>query len=362
MALALVVVACVPTISTGGSPTPAATADIKRSKLDIAYTAFIDLDVHHATSKAALTAMTNALNEQARSSGGKADLPLLEYQDVDEPQLADFKKFADAVAAWAARNPQLGPDRIADTAIAAMIRVSPDCHTSYLSRTRQVFRSRPDVSSGGSGARVPATGTQLFGPDSSALQAKLLADGIAYVTFGEWTMHGTYNIVDQLRAALDKAIAAGARAWIFDLRGNPGGNGAETVASWFLNGEAILKTTVKTGNAGTQSANKTLRLPPAYQLPIVVLVNGRSASASEVFALSLKENGRATIVGATTVGCLGAETPTAMSDGSELDVTVQEYVGAQTGAVYNNKGIPPDVAADDASAVDRAIAILKTKL
>ncbi len=361
IALALVVVSCVPTIGTG-SPNPGATADIKRAKLDIAYTAFIDLDVHHPSSKAALTAMTTTLNDLARSTGGKADLPLLEYRDADESQLADFKKFADAVSAWAARNPQLSPDRIADTAIAAMIRVAPDCHTSYITRARQVFRSRPDGSSGGSGARVPAGGTQLFGPDPSALQAKLLPGGIAYVTFGEWTMTGTYSIVDQLRAALDRAVAAGAKAWLFDLRGNPGGNGAETAASWFLNGEATLKTTVKTGNAGTQSANRSLRLPPAYQLPIAVVVNGRSASASEVFALSLKENGRATIVGATTVGCLGAETPTAMSDGSELDVTVEEYVGAQTGAAYNNKGIPPDVSADDASAVDVALGILRTKL
>ncbi len=360
--LALLVVSCVPTLTTSGSPTPGATADIRRSKIDIAYSAFVDLDVHHATSRAVLLAMTTALNEEAKAAGGKADLAALEYQDVDEPQLADFKKFADAVSVWAARNPQLTPDRIADTAIAAMIRVSPDCHTSYISRSRQVYRSRPDTGATGTGARVPSTGTQLFGPDANALQTRLLPGAIAYVTFGQWTVNATYRITDQLRLALDKAVAAGAKAWLFDLRGNPGGNGADAVASWFLNGEPTLRTTVKTGNAGTATANKDLRLPAAYQLPIVVVVNGRSASATEIFALSLKENGRATIVGGTTVGCLGAEVPTGMSDGSELDVAVQEYIGAQTGAVYNNKGIPPDVTADDASAVDKAIEILRTKL
>lgn len=350
-----------PTISTGGSPTPGATADIRRAKLDIAYTAFVDLDVHHATSKAALVAMTDALNAEAKATGGKADLAVLDYQDTDETQLADFKKFADAASVWAARNPQLSPDRIADAAIAAMITVSPDCHTAYVSKTRQVFRSRPENATGG-GPRVPTSGTQLFGPDSNALQAKLLPGGIAYVTFGQWKIDATYRITDQLRQALDKSVAAGAKAWLFDLRGNPGGNGADAAASWFLNGEPTLKTTVKTGNAGTATANTDLRLPAAYQLPMVVVVNGRSASATEIFALSLKENHRATIVGATTVGCLGAETPTNMSDGSELDVVVEEYVGAQTGAAYNNKGIPPDVTADDATAVDKATLILKAKL
>ncbi len=305
--------------------------------------------------------MIDALKSEAKATGGTDDFPALDFQDTDEPQLADFKKFADAASVWAARNPQLSPDRIADVAIAAMIGVSPDCHTAYVSRTRQVFRSRPDTSTGGA-ARVPATGTRVFGPDANGLQAKILPGGIAYVTFGQWTISGTYRITDELRLALDKAVAAGAKAWLFDLRGNPGGNGADAVASWFLDGEPTLKQTVKTGNAGTASANKDLRLPAAYQLPMVVVVNGRSASATEVFALSLKENGRATIVGGTTVGCLGAETPTAMSDGSELDVAVQEYVGARTGAAYNNKGIPPDVAADDASAVDRAIEILRSKI
>lgn len=305
--------------------------------------------------------MTNALNAEAQAAGGKADLPVLEYQDVDEPQIADFKKFADAAQAWAARNPQLSPDRIADSAIAAMITVSPDCHTSYVNATGQVFRSWQSAG-GGSGARVPTSGRNVFGPDANGLQAIVLDRGIAYLTFRAWTVTGTYKIDEQVRVALDRALAAGAKAWLFDLRGNPGGINAHVVASFFLNGEPTLRTTVKTGLAGTASADRGLRLPDAYQLPIVVIVNGRSASASEFFALSLKENGRATIVGATTVGCLGATAPTAMRDGSELDVTVEEYVGARSGAAYNNKGIPPDVSVDDAGAVDRAIDILKAKL
>jgi Peptidase family S41 len=358
--LLLLAAACTPSGTNTGSPSPAATADIRRAKLDIAYTAFVDLDVHKPTSRQALQAMIDALKTEARSSGGKDDFPALDLQDSTETELDDFKKFADAASAFALRNPQLSPDRIADSAIAAMIAVAPDCHTSYVNKSRQVFRSRPESISG-TGPQVPS-GRQVFGPDANGLQAKILPSGIAYITFSTWAVNGTYRIVDELRKALDAAVAAGARAWLFDLRGNPGGNGADAAASFFLNGEATLKVEVKTGSAGTATANKDLRLPAAYQLPIAVVLNGRSASATEVFALSLKENQRATLVGAPTVGCLGAETPTAMTDGSELDVTVEEYVGAQTGAAFNNKGIPPDVTADDASAIDKAIAILTAKL
>ena len=300
--------------------------------------------------------MTKALNDEATATKGKADLPVLDYTDTDETSLADFKKFGDAAQAWAARNPQLSADRIADVAIAAMITVSPDCHTAYINKVRQVFRSRVENVTG-SGPMIPG-GAAVFGPDANNMQAKVLPNGVAYITFGQWAINGTYNVTVQLRAALDKALAAGAKYWLFDLRGNPGGNGADLVASWFLNGEATLKTTVKTGNAGTATANRDVRLPAAYQLPMALVLNGRSASATEVFGLSLKENKRATLVGATTVGCLGAETPSAMSDGSEIDVAVEEYLGAQTGSAFNNKGVPPDVAADDASAVDKAIAIL----
>jgi hypothetical protein len=355
--LFLLVSCSVPT-DLSASPSPTKTPDIRRTRLDIAYSAFVDLDVHRPTSRQALQAAIDALKREAKATNGKDDFPTIDFQDSTDPQLDDFKKFADAVSAFAVRNPQLSPDRIADTAIGGMISVAPDCHTSYISRTGQIIRSRPEAATG-SGAQVPSGGTNVFGPDSNGMQVKMLTGGIAYITFRQWAINGTYNVVNALRSALDAGVAAGAKAWLFDLRGNPGGNGADAAASFFLNGESTLKTLVKTGNAGTASANKDLRLPAAYQLPIAIVLNARSASATEVFALSLRENKRATLVGATTIGCLGAESPTAFSDGGELDVTVQEYVGAQSGAAYNNKGIPPDVASDDASAIDKAIAILQ---
>ena len=134
------------------------------------------------------------------------------------------------------------------------------------------------------------------------------------------------------------------------------------MASWFLNGEPTLSVVVKTGNAGTATANKDVRLPAAYQLPIAVILNDRGGSAPEVLSASLKENKRATIVGKQSIGCLGATSPTHMTDNAELSVAVQEFTGAVTGTKYNNSGIAPDVAADDQAAVGVATKLVLDKV
>jgi carboxyl-terminal processing protease len=216
----------------------------------------------------------------------------------------------------------------------------------------------------GSAPQVPSGGTFIQQqPDQSGLQAKMLDGGIAYLTWHSFEINGTYRVTDAVKAVLDKALAAGAKAWLFDLRANVGGNGADTMWSWFLNGEPTLKTSVKTGSAGTSSGNKDLRLGPAYQLPIAIILNDRGGSAPEVFAAGLKENKRATIVGARSAGCLGSTSSSPLgSDGSQLYVVQAEFVGAVTGTKYNNIGIEPDVAADDASAIAAASKVLLDKI
>jgi carboxyl-terminal processing protease len=208
---------------------------------------------------------------------------------------------------------------------------------------------------------LPTEGTSLGGPDEAGLTGKILPGGIAYITWHDFIFSGTYKIDAALRAILAKALAQGAKGWLIDLRGNLGGSAVD-MTSIFLNGEPTLTVVGKTGNGGTQTANKDLRLPAEYQLPMVVIINGRSASGSEVFALALKENKRATIVGQKTVGCLGSTSPNPLPGGASIHVTVQEFVGAVTGAKYNNAGIPPDVVADDTAAVAKGIEILKEKI
>jgi carboxyl-terminal processing protease len=243
------------------------------------------------------------------------------------------------------------------------MQADPDCHTYYLDGKGGVKYSRNETPRG-SAPQLPTAGTFIQQqPDQAGLQAKMLEGGIAYLTWHAFEINGTYRITDAVKAVLDKAVAAGAKGWLFDLRANVGGNGADTMWSWFLNGESTLKVAVKNGNAGTQSANKDLRLGPAYQLPIAIILNDRGGSAPEVLAAGLKENKRATIVGTKSIGCLGSTSSSPLgSDGSQLYVVQQEFVGAITGTKYNNTGVAPDVAADDASAIAAASKVLLDKI
>ena len=360
----LVVAACSTNGPSSATQTPAKTADIKRSTLDIAYSAFVDQDVHHVTSKKALEAALEAARTETRAQGSKAEVQTPSFQDSDETQLNDFKAFADAVNQLAlgvqAAGGQYSAERLADATVGGMIKASPDCHTQYLSASGRVLNSSSATITGAN-AMVPTEGTSLGGPDEAGLTGKILPSGIAYITWHDFTFGGTYKIDAALRAILTKALAQGAKAWLIDLRGNLGGSAID-MTSMFLNGEPTMTVVGKTGNGGTATANKDLRLPAQYQLPMAVILNGRSASGSEVFALALKETKRATIVGQKSLGCLGAESPNPLPGGASIHVTVQEFVGGVTGAKYNNAGIPPDVEADDATAVAKAVDILKQKI
>src|SRR5438552_7329884 len=362
-ALTIALIACTPTATTGGTPSPAKTGDFKQSKLDIAYSFMSDASVHKPTAKQLLTGALNGMKKEAKSSGGSDDVATPDFTSDTETNLADFKKVAAAAGALALKNPQLSADRLAQAGVVRMMQADPDCHTYYLDGKGGVIQSRPEALKG-SAPQVPAGGTFLQQqPDQAGLQAKMLDGGIAYLTWHAFEINGTYRVTDAVKAVLDKAVAAGAKAWLFDLRANVGGNGADTMWSWFLNGEPTLKVAVKNGSAGTQTANKDLRLGPAYQLPIAIILNDRGGSAPEVLAAGLKENKRATIVGSKSTGCLGSTSSSPLgSDGSQLYVVQQEYVGAITGTKYNNNGIQPDVAADDASATAAATKVLLDKI
>ena len=362
-ALTIALVSCTPAPTTGGSPSPLKTGDFKQAKLDIAYSFMSDASVHNPTSKQLLVGALEGMKKEVTGSGGSADVATPDFSLDMSTNLGDFKKFAVAAGALAAKNPQLSADRLAEAGLVGMMQADPDCHTYYLDGKGGVKNSRPQVLKG-TAPQVPTSGTFIQQqPDEAGLQAKLLDGGIAYVTWHAFEINGTYRVTDAVKAVLDRALKAGAKAWLFDLRANIGGNGADTRWSWFLNGENTLKVAVKNGNAGTQSANKDLRLGPAYQLPIAVILNDRGGSAPEVLAAGLKENKRATIVGARSTGCLGATSSSPLgSDGSQLYVAQQEFVGAITGTKYNNAGIEPDMPADDASAVATASKFLLDKI
>lgn len=356
LALALAVVVAF-TSCTGGvpqigaTPRPTNTPDIQRAKLDLIYSALTDQDLHKVTSKKALEMALDFVREEVKRTGGSTDATTPEFADVAETNLGDFRKFADVVSQIAAENPQLSGDDIALASLTGMLRATPDCHTYYFDGRR--VDSRPIEETGVSDP-APPQGREIWPRDQAGLSARIIEGGVAYIRFTAFLITGTYDIRAKVKDVLERALAEGATAWLFDLRGNGGGNGAEYIASYFLSGEPLMEIHFRTGLGGVTRAIPELRLPDQYQLPIAVVLNDRGGSGPEVFGVALKETGRATIVGKRTIGCLGATSPTHMPDGSQIAVVTQEFVGAATKTKYNNAGIDPDIEADDASAIEVA--------
>ncbi len=342
----------------GGAPSgsPAPSADIKISKLDITYSALAEQHYAKPSSKALLEAALDSFRKQAQAAGSSVDVPTPEFEDKAEPLLPDFKKFADAAKRIAAATPQISADKFADAAIRAMLAVKPDCHAYYVPKRTSSVPAGEAASAPGAPAEQPAAA------DEAGLEFRIRGGNVGYLTWREFRRTGTYDIHVEVKKALEALLAQGAKAWLFDLRGNVGGEPPQTMTSWFLNGDKIMDIRSRTGSDGIQTARPELRLPDAYQLPLAIVQNARGGSSPEVFTLGLKENKRATVVGQKSAGCLGSIYPLTLADGSFVAVPHSEFVGAITGARYNNVGIPPDVQADDATAIDVAVKILQEQI
>jgi len=161
---------------------------------------------------------------------------------------------------------------------------------------------------------------------------------------------------------MDRLLAQGAKAWLFDVTNNGGGIQNQTMMSWFNKGEPLVKIRLKNGFAGALEAKRELRLADKYQLPIALIINGRSASMSEMFALAFKETKRGTIFGTKSIGCLGSTNILNLIDGSIFQYTVSEFVGAITNTAYNNVGVTPDQVVPDNQAVETAAAFLREQI
>jgi carboxyl-terminal processing protease len=155
----------------------------------------------------------------------------------------------------------------------------------------------------------------------------------------------------ELKDAIDRALSKGAKGIVLDLRGNGGGllDEAVLVASIFIPDGTIV--TTKSRSQGTRVFEATGGAIPR-DIPVVVLVDRGSASASEIVAGALKDRHRAQVVGQRTFGKGVFQEVTPLSNGGALDLTVGQYFlpsGKNIGGGEKNKrgGIPPDVLARD---------------
>ncbi len=165
--------------------------------------------------------------------------------------------------------------------------------------------------------------------------SRLLPDGIGYVrieTFGN-------DVAKEFKDEVNSLIKKGASSLIFDVRSNPGGV-LETVVEMvdFLVGEGTITTVrQKNGSEAVYSSDSD-----EINLPMCVLINEASASASEIFASALKEYDKATLVGKKTFGKGVVQGVFDLGDGTGISVTIAKYF-TPLGNSIDKVGVSPDV-------------------
>ncbi|PSB51874.1 peptidase S41, partial [Chroococcidiopsis cubana CCALA 043] len=158
---------------------------------------------------------------------------------------------------------------------------------------------------------------------------------VGYISLREFSAHAS----EQMQKAIQDLNRQNVNAFVLDLRDNPGGllqAGVEISRMW-LNKGSIVKTVDRQGASQEIPANQTA----LTQRPLVVLVNGNSASASEILAGALQDHQRAVVVGSQTFGKALVQSVHSLSDGSGLAVTVAHYYTPK-GTDISHKGITPD--------------------
>jgi len=144
----------------------------------------------------------------------------------------------------------------------------------------------------------------------------------------------------QVRTALEEIQGAGMRAIVLDLRDNPGGllDEAVSVASQFLSGGNVL---LEKNAQGQTTAVPVQPGGVATSIPMVVLVNGGTASAAEIVTGALQDAHRATVIGETTFGTGTVLNQFSLSDGSALLLATEEWL-TPSGRVIWHQGLAPD--------------------
>lgn len=160
--------------------------------------------------------------------------------------------------------------------------------------------------------------------------------GIGYIRLNQFSA----NASSEMRNAIQELEKKSATGYILDLRSNPGGllyASIEIARMWLKTG-TIVSTVDRQGESDRQVANRRA----LTDKPLVILVDGGSASASEILSGALQDNKRAVLVGTKTFGKGLVQSVRGLGDGSGLAVTIAKYFTPK-GRDINHAGIAPDV-------------------
>ena len=189
------------------------------------------------------------------------------------------------------------------------------------------------------------------------LDSRLLAGGVGYIRLSDFVISGTSlpngtELLSDLDQRLDDLDAQGAQSWVLDLRNN--GGGSVQTADELLG--RFLPDNVRSVRESDERGHLTFELAAgrlhARQLPMAVLVNGGSASASEVTASALHDAHRAVLVGQRTAGAVASSELLPLPGGGGLQVAVAAAAAPATSASLDGVGITPDVSVSQTRTLD----------
>jgi carboxyl-terminal processing protease len=177
--------------------------------------------------------------------------------------------------------------------------------------------------------------------DKPVVDSELREDGIAYVQLKDFSADANVKLQEALEVLLDENPTG----LILDLRRNPGGwlNEAVLTAGLFLPQDDLIL--IERFKDGTERPYRSPNLPLTLDMPMVVLVDAGSASASEIVAGALQDHDRAILIGETTFGKGSVQWPEELSNGAELRVTVARWFTPADRAIHG-QGLEPDIPVD----------------
>jgi carboxyl-terminal processing protease len=197
-----------------------------------------------------------------------------------------------------------------------------------------------------------------------SVKSQLVEPGYGYVRITQFQEQTGPNLVDALRSLQEQNKGEPLKGLVLDLRNNPGGllNAAVGVAGVFLKpGELVVYTDGRSEDARMRLTNARehylrgnekdylARVPDWVKgVPLVVLVNGGSASASEIVAGAVQDHRRAVVVGTQTFGKGSVQTILPLNNGAAIKLTTARYYTPK-GRSIQAKGIEPDIVVEEAT-------------